>query len=81
MNYDDEELFERVVLDKNGPVKQCEGMGGPCPEKSKLVLEQSCRTRYADNSRNKNIWLCPSCAKYYHQYWDGMWADYYQGTL
>jgi len=81
MDIDEEELFDRIVLDKHGPIKQCEGMGGPCPRKSKLVLEQNCRTNYADGSRNTTCWLCPDCAYYYHKYWDDTWADYHQGAL
>jgi hypothetical protein len=30
---------------------------------------------------NRPIPLCRECAKEHHEYWDGMWADYYRGRL
>ena len=65
-----EELFERAVLDKDGPIKQCEGFEGPCDEKSKLVIQQACQTQYADQELNHSPFLCPHCADAYHEYWD-----------
>jgi hypothetical protein len=47
---------------------------------TKGVTQQPCRTQYADPKENESPWLCAQCAEDYHDYWDGMWADYYSGS-
>lgn len=39
-----------------------------------------CQTSYADESQNKDPFLCPECWLSYKEYWDDMWTTYHEIT-
>jgi len=66
----------------------CEGAyrEGVCNNKDDLDW-YSARTFYSWNKDknpledpNRDLFLCPLCAKEYNEYWDEMWKEYYEGT-
>ncbi len=58
-----------------------------CAATDGVAVENS-RTQYpfdgelnSKDDPNASIPLCRDCAKEHHEYWDSMWADYYNGLL
>lgn len=55
------------------------------PEEEKALLSDSMRRYFekkmVDNPSNAPVPLCRPCAKEHHEYWDGMWEEYYAGCM
>ena len=58
-----------------------------CGELHDLQLEYT-NTRYpfdgpydSAEDPNRQVLLCPTCAKCHHEYWQEMWAEYRQSVL
>ncbi len=54
----------------------CPGAMHPCGQKRPLITIGPRRKDYDDS-----ITVCTLCAQEYEQYWDEMWADYYNSVL
>jgi hypothetical protein len=76
----DPEAIERFIEVAFSP-HECEH----CGEVSYAVDYQSSRTQYIWNGEGKNpnrdVLLCPLCAREHHEYWDEMWREYYADKL
>lgn len=52
---------------------------------ARLAKVESSRTDYHWDGKgkdpNRDLWLCSSCAREHHDYWDAMWDEYYRGRL
>lgn len=64
----------------------CEGFEGRCDNR-KDVKWTPARTfcswnkgKEPSEDPNRDIFLCDTCEKNYHEHWDDMWNDYYVGT-
>lgn len=73
MNEDDSADLEKLIDATN--LATCE----QCRDVNETVALRECRTAYADDKLNRTPRLCEPCALEYHDYWDSLWADYYNG--
>jgi len=73
------------VASENMERRRCEGAKGPCDISGPTVQLESSRTMYHWDGKgedpNRDVWLCPDCAKEHHDYWDEMWSYANSGRL
>lgn len=69
----------------NFQIHKCEGHALGCTVSGASVYLESSRTHYiwdgTGEDPNRDLYLCRDCAKFHHEYWDEMWAEYYSGLL
>ncbi len=65
--------WEKLIDETN--LATCERCNGV----NETVTLRECRTAYADDKKNHSPRLCDECALEYNDYWDSLWADYYNG--
>ncbi len=70
---EDRDDLEKLIDETNLVI--CES----CSAVNETVVLRECRTAYADDSKNRSPRLCDVCAADYNDYWDSLWADYYNG--
>jgi hypothetical protein len=65
----------------------CEGMFHECRSKKNVewIPASTCyrwdKEKDPEENPNRDIFLCPVCAKEYTSHWDEMWSEYYHGLL